>query len=518
MSIKTQKTKMAEKAQKRQNVLKRVSFSGKKSDAQPQPERKRSVQLSYDQMSPVEVSHEISKIKALLEESEFIKIYSDALRPNGSPKPIEDLLCNNEAFASFACYHNKVNAHYYAADIAGLGPLQKLLDDSKLPGHERITDIGFNSNQQLTVETNRHKFIYGNRDGEPIINRSVIDGIINLLTQQGSEDGSAFSKAFPLYNGSNKANYLRISATHESVSIYGATLSIRVSYPGLAITEKNFNSMAPMNDKLNVLKFLAILVKCHANIMISAETGAGKTELQKLLIKYIPFEDRIILMEDTHEMYLPELYPKKDIFSWISGNQNERNTLNDLIKHSLRNDPNWIIVAETRGAEAFQMFQSVKTDHAIITTLHASDNEDVPGRFAGMIQTGYDNLSTSMLERDFRQFMNIGIHLTKRSFHGYVIRYIDEIAEFVPVSKKYPRGTNVLFHQHIDQRGIRTYYTQPPSAKLQRKLEEERDFKLQKSEWPIYDREHAQREIIDHELHELYQKRVAKRKAQLRKE
>ena len=60
---------MAEKAQKRQNVLKRVSFSGKKSDAQPKPERKRSVQLSYDQMSPVEVSHEISKIKALLEES-----------------------------------------------------------------------------------------------------------------------------------------------------------------------------------------------------------------------------------------------------------------------------------------------------------------------------------------------------------------------------------------------------------------------------------------------------------------
>lgn len=518
MSTKTDK-KMAEKAQKRQSVLRKISFPGKKENTNPKPPvHERKVKLDYDQMSSVEVSHEITKIKALLEQSEFIHTYSDALKPNGNPKTIENLLLNNDAFKQFSCYHNKNNAHYYAADIAGLGPIQKLLDDANLPGHERITDIGFNSNNQMTVETNRHKFIYGNHKGEPVINRNVVDSIINLLTQQGSEDGSAFSKAFPLYNGSNKANYLRISATHESVSIYGATLSIRVSYPGLAITEKNFNSMAPMNDKLNVLRLLAILVKCHANIMISAETGAGKTELQKLLIKYIPFEDRIILMEDTDEMHLPELYPKKDIFSWLSGNQVGRNTLNDLIKHSLRNDPDWIIVAETRGAEAFQMFQSVKTDHAIITTLHASDNEDVPGRFAGMIQTGYDNLSTSMLERDFRQFMDIGIHLTKRSFHGYVIRYIDEIAEFVPVSEKYPRGINVLFHQHIDQRGIRTYYTQPPSAKLQKKLEEERDFKLQKSEWQIYDQEHAQQEIIDHDLNTAYRKRVAKRKALARKE
>lgn len=505
------KKEMAKKANIRNKAFSKLKFPHKKQEADDKPNVVHDSTRSYKSLSSVQISHEINKIKAILEQTEFIETYSRALEPSGTPDEIESLLYGDKTFSDFMCYHNRNISHYYAADIAGLGPLQQLLDTAKLPGHEQITDIGFNSNNQMTVETNKHKFIYGNKPGEPVINRKIVDGIISLMTQQGSADGQSFSKAFPLYNGTNKANYLRISATHPSVSPYGATLSIRVSYPGLRITENNFNTLAPVNDKLNVLKFLATCVLCHANMLISAETGAGKTELQKLLMKYIPFEDRIILIEDTDEIHLPDLYPKKDIFSWISGSEKGQNTLDDLIKHALRNNPKWIIVAETRGSEAFQMEQSVKTDHAIITTLHASTNADVAARFSGMIQTGYDNLDTKILEKDFREFMHIGIHMVKRVFHGYVIRYIDDISEFVPVSEKYPTGTNVLFHQHIDQRGVRTYYTNKPSKKLQRKLMEERDFPLSIKEWPIYDKEHPVKEIIYPELYKAYKKRMQAR-------
>lgn len=512
-----QKQKMAEKAKKRESVFSKIKLGGKKEPPKETAPAKsdnipHKANLVIKDLPAHTVEHEVAKIKALLEQMEFIQIYSDALKPNGTPKAIEELLYSNETFKEFASYHNHNIAHYYAADIAGLGPLQQLLDEAKKPGHERITDIGFNSNNKLTVETNKRKFIYGNKPRQPVIDRKVIDGIISLLTQQGAENGRAFSKAFPLYNGANEANYLRISATHSSVSTYGATLSIRVSYPGVAITEKNFNEMAPMNKDLNVLYLLAVLVKCHANIMISAETGAGKTELQKMLIKYIPNDQRIILIEDTAEMHLPELYKEKDIFAWLSGKEKGRNTITDLLIHSLRNNPIWIIIAETRGAEAFEMFQSVKTDHSIITTLHAPSNADVPGRFAGMIQTGYSNLETDLLERDFRQFMDIGIHLTKRIFHGRVVRYIDDIAEFVPISKEHPDGVNTLFHQHIDQAGFRTYWTQAPTKKLQQKIIEQRDVPISKKEWHVTGEDHKKQELIDKDLNADYHKRLTARK------
>ena len=464
------------------------------------------------QLKPDFISHEIGQIKALLHQSKYVSAYLDSLSEKGSAEPIENIIMNDESFSKYACYHNKPVARYYAADLVGLGFLELLLSDHKFK-NERITDIGYNSNHFLTVETNMRKFVYGNRKGQPRINNDVIMDIINKMTEQTGDEGRAFTKTFPLYNGSNKFYHLRISATHPSVSPYGPTLSIRVAGPYLALTEKNFNEFAPMNKKLNVLWLLKVFIKCHLNIMISAKTGAGKTELQKFLIKYIPdVEERIILMEDTQEMYLPDLFPKKDIFSWLSGHHKGANTITDLIEQSLRNAPTWLIVAETRGAEAYEMFQGVKTDHSIITTLHSSSNAAVPSRFAGMIQEGYGNMKTEFLERDFLDFMNIGIHLTIKRFHGRRVRYLDEIAEYLPVSEKYPKGINVLFKQNINAAGVRTYYTGAPSKELQNKIYEASDHYITKKRWPQYSAEKPVKEVALPELYDAYQQELKKRK------
>ena len=214
---------------------------------------------------------------------------------------------------------------------------------------------------------------------------------------------------------------------------------------------------------------------------MSAETGAGKTELQKMLTGFIPFHDRIIMIEDTQETRLPELYPTKDIFSWLT--VDGKITITDLLKQALRNDPKWIIVAETRGSEAYEMFQGVKSGHFIITTMHAISNEAVPSRFYGMASTEY-SLNEVTTERDFLNYMHIGIHLCKRDLqNGTVIRYIDEIAEFVPVSKEHPNGINVLLHQHVSANGMREVWTGRPTQYLQDKIYSERDQYLSESEW-----------------------------------
>ena len=429
---------------------------------------------------------ELIRLQEFLEDPPYSEIYVRALAPGGDPNTIEKLIRDDNHFKRFSSYDNQEIAHKYAAELAGLGVIQTLLDESSKPGHDRITDIGFNG-RFLTVETNSRKFTYGNKPGQPKIDKSYIAKLIARFAQREGTDGTAFTKEQPLFNGANDANYLRISANHEATAPFGSTLSVRVASPNLALNKDNFNTMAPMNRNLNVYHLLKILVECHANIMISAETGAGKTELQKMLVGFMKPADRIISIEDVNEMHLPDLYPDLDIFAWntiTSPTGKGGISISDLVKQALRNNPKWILVAETRGAEAYEMFQSVLSDHAIITTLHAISNESVPSRFIGMSKMGFE-IDEESTERDFLRYMHIGIHLTRKEINGHIIRYIDEIAEFVPLDVN-PRGVNVLFKQHITATGIREYWTGSPSPDLQAKIYDERDRELSEEEWPVY--------------------------------
>lgn len=431
----------------------------------------------------------------------------DASMAGGTPDKIYQTLLTDPQFKQFKSYHNKEIAQQYASELAGLGIIQYLLNQSKKPGHERITDIGYNG-RFLTIETNASKTTFGNKPGEPHISKKYMQSLVDRMAQKNGEDGNSFDRAHPLFNGADEPNYLRISATHQSIAPYGMTLSIRVASPHLALTKDNFNNFAPMNKVINVYNLFRILVQCHCNIMLSAETGAGKTEFQKLLVGFIPFQDRIIMVEDTNETHLPKLYPKKDIMSWLT---TDKISITDLVKQALRNNPKWLIIAETRGEEAYEMFQGVKSDHAIITTLHSISNEAVPSRFVGMCESGDFKVNEEALERDFLRYIHIGVHLTKKVINGKVIRYADEISEFVPISKEHPNGINVLFQQHIRKDGIREYWTGKPSEALQQKLYTERDYPLKCEpiekewlktgapkdvEWPIISRKHKLHEHI----------------------
>lgn len=431
------------------------------------------------------------EIKVLLTQPEYADELVAALSPHGTTDEISKTLRTDRHFKKFPSFGNVKKAKQYADEIAGLGVIQDILNESKLPGRDRITDIGFNG-RFLTIETNSNKFTYGNQPGQRQITKDNIKALIGRMSQQEVGQDTTFTKNTPLYNGSNDANYLRISATHDSIAPYGITMSIRVASPYLALTKKSFNAWAPMERRLNVYRLFEVLVKCHCNIMISAETGAGKTELQKMLISFIPFQDRIIMIEDVNETHLPILYPNKDIFSWLTSKEVN---ITALVKQSLRNNPKWLIVAETRGAEAYEMFQGVKSDHSIITTLHSISNEAVPSRFIGMAEMGF-KLNEEATERDFLRYMHIGVHITKKVFNGHVIRYCDEIAEFVPRSKEHPDGTNILFKQHITHTGVREFWTGCPSADLQDKIYQERDAKLSEKEWPLYPKERIIREQI----------------------
>lgn len=303
--------------------------------------------------------------------------------------------------------------------------IQEILESSFLFSYlkeENITDISFNG-QEMFIQNNktgRHKADYQPTDSE----------VLQLGKKIADEMGKEFTNNNPILD--TELAYLRVNFIHHSVSPSGCTFAIRVSRPKLAI--QNLSKLA--NDE--VAKLLEVLIKADSNIIISGKTGSGKTELQKLLVGFISDKKKITLVEDTMDSHIKELYPEKDINSWrtlMEETRENKVTYNDLIKAGLRNNPDWLIVAETRGTEAYDMLESALTDHSIITTIHAKKAQAVPSRLLSMIGQKY-NLNELVLGKDIVNTLKFGIYMTMKETENGIERFIREIVEFTDFTER----------------------------------------------------------------------------------
>ncbi|HYD38852.1 MAG TPA: P-type DNA transfer ATPase VirB11 [Allosphingosinicella sp.] len=120
---------------------------------------------------------------------------------------------------------------------------------------------------------------------------------------------------------------------------------------------------------------LAAAVKGRKNILVSGGTSTGKTTFLNALIREIPADERLILIEDT-----PELQVLQDnvvgLLAARSALGEAEVSANDLVAASLRMRPDRIILGELRGEEAFAFLRAVNTGHpGSMTTVHADSAE-----------------------------------------------------------------------------------------------------------------------------------------------
>ncbi|MCE6958122.1 P-type DNA transfer ATPase VirB11 [Cereibacter sphaeroides] len=119
-------------------------------------------------------------------------------------------------------------------------------------------------------------------------------------------------------------------------------------------------------------EFLAGAVAAKKNILISGATGSGKTTLSKALIPLIPSNERLITIEDTLELELPQPNVVRLLYS-KGGQGDAKVTARDLLEASLRMRPDRIFLQELRDASAFHYLRNVNTGHSgSITTIHAN--------------------------------------------------------------------------------------------------------------------------------------------------
>ncbi|MGL6248552.1 MAG: ATPase, T2SS/T4P/T4SS family, partial [Culicoidibacterales bacterium] len=300
-----------------------------------------------------------------------------------------------------------------------------------------ITDISFNGTDLYVQDnlTGRRKetvLVSKNNGGFKFDAPIAAQDIELFIRKIADQKGKQFTNEEPILD--TEVGNLRINAVHSEISPSGVTLAIRISKPKLSITDPT--QLAPSE----VIQLLEVLVKSEANIVISGKTGSGKTEFQKYLVGSIPNTAKICLLEDTMDSHLKQLYPEKDVNSWrtLTGESREKSKqihYATLIKASLRNNPDYVIVAESRGSEAYDVLQAALTDHAIITTLHANSAYAIPARLMSMIRQEYQ-IADAVLGKDIVDTLKIGIHLAYEQVadqEGNIRfqRYIREVVEFI---------------------------------------------------------------------------------------
>jgi type IV secretion system protein VirB11 len=135
------------------------------------------------------------------------------------------------------------------------------------------------------------------------------------------------------------------------------------------------DALAAMLKAGDIAGMLAAAVRARKNILVAGGTSTGKTTFLNALLREVPAEQRLILIEDTPELYVRHenavgLLAARGMLGEAQVNAN------DLLAASLRMRPDRIILGELRGEEAFAFLRAINTGHpGSMTTVHADSPE-----------------------------------------------------------------------------------------------------------------------------------------------
>jgi len=252
--------------------------------------------------------------------------------------------------------------YYLERDMLGYGPLNALMED---PYIEDISCDGIN----VPV------YIW-HRDYESIptnimfLDRETLDDYIIKLAHKA---GKHVSSAFPIVDAMLQGKHRLAVTFREEVSPKGSTFTIR------KFREEPFSIIdlirgGTINE--DIAAYFWVLLENRNSVIVIGGTGSGKTTLLNALACLIKPGMKIVTVEETAELKLPHdnwvQFISRESYG-VSGIKIGEVTLYDLVKTSLRYRPDYLIVGEIRGEEAFVLFQALATGHGGMSTLHAEN-------------------------------------------------------------------------------------------------------------------------------------------------
>ena len=171
--------------------------------------------------------------------------------------------------------------------------------------------------------------------------------------------------------------------------------------------------LAAMLEAGDVAGALSAAVRARKNILVSGGTSTGKTTFLNALIREIPAEERLILIEDT-----PELHQHHDNLVGllaVRGSLGEaRVSATDLLAASLRMRPDRIILGELRGEEAYAFLRAINTGHpGSMTSVHADSAERAIEQIVLLVLQAGTQLGREDVRHYVRNTVDVFVHLAR---------------------------------------------------------------------------------------------------------
>jgi pilus assembly protein CpaF len=289
-----------------------------------------------------------------------------------------------------------------------LKPIEHLILD------ESISEVMVNGADQVFVEKAGFvEQVLGVSIGE----RSLMVAVKNIARRLGDD----ISEAKPILD-SRLPDGSRIAAVIPPCSLRGVTLTIR------KFNARHFEIQDLIESGTldrNLANRLEDYVLARRNVLIAGGTGSGKTTLLNALGKFIPPDERVLLIEDTAEIQLAQTNLVR-FEARQAQNGVPAVSIRDLLKASLRHRPDRILLGEIRGGEAFDLLQLLNTGHSgTLSTIHASSAKQGLARFTSCVLQSGVELPYRAIKTNIADSLNVVIQIERRPGR----RFISEVLE-----------------------------------------------------------------------------------------
>lgn len=270
-------------------------------------------------------------------------------------------------------------------------PLRSLLDDPT------VTDVLVNNGTDLWCERNGSLERVG----------SLAPGSIDVeLERILAPLGRRLDRLHPIVDA-RLTDGTRVSAVVAPVAVHGTCVAYRL------LRHRTF-SFTDFSTKDVPGTELADLVHARRNVLVSGATGSGKTSLLGALIASVPIHERIVVLEDVHEVVAH--HPHLVRLETRPPTADERGgvDLDDLLRAALRLRPDRLVVGEVRGVEALTLVNALNTGHlGSLATIHANTAHDALQRLALLVHRALPGVDARTIIRMVHSAIHVVVHLAR---------------------------------------------------------------------------------------------------------
>jgi len=256
-------------------------------------------------------------------------------------------------------------------ELLGYGPLNQLLQDRE------ITEILVNGYNKIFYE----KSGVLNKCSDHFYSEQTYNSMLDRLAQNCE---TYLNREKPFVEV--QLNNLRVSIIFSEISRGHPLLSIRVQ-PELRWSLAAFLKNNFFNQ--NQLDIITKILQTKKNFLVVGGTGSGKTSFLQAVLEEIPPLERVVIIEDTQELHLPNPVSVSLLTRQDPSQTVQDISMDDLLKRALRLRPDRLVVGEIRGAEARSLLLALSSGHdGSFGSLHARSAQEAMLRLEMLIQMG----------------------------------------------------------------------------------------------------------------------------------